>query len=471
MIAQLHWRPLMTQSPDHTPAWIAIIAATLTLAGRARADELATPAASIDDGGTLLPHPAAAWWLSAQVNVIGQAQPGFHSGYSGDNSFRSDDHAAVSVVETVFAGYELTPVTAFVVAGESVGGGGLSHAVGLAGFTNLDVLRTPDLGVTPYLGRAFVDQIIPMSSTWSVHDRDPLHILRTLPTRRFEIRAGKLSTTDMFDVNAVGSDSHLQFMNWAIDGNGAYDYAADARGYTLGAVVEYAQDEFAVRFGEMLMPKVANGVDYDFDLANARSENVEAEYHDQIAGHAGTVRLLGYLNYAKMGSYAEANATASAGTAGAPDITQSRAVGRSKYGLGLNAEHELTRQLRGFLRVGWSDGKNESFSYTEIDDTFAIGGDLRGTWWGRDADKLGLAAVTNGLSADHERHLELGGKGFVLGDGMLHYGRETIVEAYYAAPVYRGISLTVDSQLIVNPGYNIDRGPVVVGSFRLHVEI
>jgi high affinity Mn2+ porin len=427
--------------------------------------------ANADDDATLLPHPDAPWWLSAQVNVIGQAQPGFHSPYAGANSFQRDDHTAVSTVETIFAGYELTPYTAIVVAGESAGGGGLSNALGIAGYTNLDVVRNPTLGAAPYLGRAFIDQIIPLSSTWVAHDRDPLHILRKLPTRRLEIRAGKLSTVDMFDLNTVGSDSHLQFMNWSIDNNGAYDYAADTRGYTYGAVIEYAQEEFAVRFGEMLMPKVANGIDYDFDIANARGENLEAEYHDQIAGRAGTVRVLGYVNHAKMGNYALANAPALVGEIETPDIATTRQVGRTKYGVGLNVEHELTRDLHGFLRLGWSDGKNESFAYTEIDDTLAIGGDLRGTWWARDADKLGLAVVTNGLSADHERYLALGGKGFLLGDGTLHYGRETIVETYYTARVYRGVSVSADGQLVVDPGYNTDRGPAIVGSLRLHLEI
>jgi hypothetical protein len=349
----------MTQTPGRTTALGAIAAAVLTLAGPARAEDLATLAPSVEDGDgdTLLPHPNAAWWLSAQVNVIGQAQPGFHSAYTGDNSFRSDDHAAVSAVASIFAGYELTPVTALVVVGESVGGGGLSHALGLAGFTNLDVLRTPSLGAMPYLARAFIDQIIPLSSTWAAHDRDPIHLLRKLPTRRLEIRVGKLLTTDMFDVNAAGSDSHLQFMNWAIDGNGAYDNAADARGYTLGAVVEYAQDELAIRFGEMLMPSEADGVDYDFDLANARSENIEAEYHDQIAGRAGTVRL--------------------------------RA---RRQGLPARRRHAPLRPR------------------------------------------------------DDRRDL-------------LHRAR------------LPRVSLAADGQLIVNPGHNVDRGPVVAGSLRTHVEI
>ncbi|HET9626157.1 MAG TPA: carbohydrate porin [Kofleriaceae bacterium] len=455
----------MPPTLPRSSASLAIAAAMLLSPPAARAGD------PRDDGATLLPHPDAAWWLSGQINLIGQAQPGFHAPYTGDNSLRSDDHAALSTVETVFAGYEVTPVTAIVVAGESAGGGGLSNALGLGGFTNLDVVRNPSLGVAPYVARAFIDQIIPLSSEWRASERDALHVLRELPTRRIEIRAGKLATAESFDLNAIGSDSHLQFMNWTVNNNGAYDYAADTRGYTLGAIAEYAQEEFAVRFGELLMPKVANGNDYDFDIANARGENLELEYHDRIAGRAGTVRVLGFLNHARMGNYVEANAPVLVGVIDRPDITASRQVGRTKYGFGLNAEHEIVDGVRGFLRVGWSDGKNESFAFTEVDNTFELGGDVRGTWWGRGADKLGLAAVTNGLSDGHARYLQLGGKGFLLGDGNLHYARETVVEAYYTARVYRGVSLAADGQVIVDPGFNADRGPVAVGSLRLHVEI
>ena len=437
-------------------------------AGDADTDELSEPD---DDESYLLSHPAARWWLSAQGNAIAQFQPGFDSPYQGDHSFVPDDHAAISYVATVYAGYALTRTTAIILAGESAGGGGLSTALGIAGFPNLDVVRNPTLGSAPYLGRAILDQVIPLSDHWVRTARNPLHVLRALPARRLELRAGKFSTVDVFDPNEGASDSHLQFMNWAIDNNGAYDYAADTRGYTLGATIEYAAPLWALRFGEMLMPKVANGPDYDFDLANARSENLELEVHGCIAGHPGLVRGLVFVNHARMGRYGDAIATYRAQIDDTPDVTAYRVAGRVKYGFGLNAEQEVATDLHVFGRFGWNEGHYESFAYTEIDDTVLLGGDLRGGRWHRPDDKLGLAFVSNGLSADHRTYLELGGEGFILGDGKLHYGRETIVEAYYTARAYRGVSPAVDVQLVDNPGYNHDRGPVVVGSLRLHVEI
>jgi hypothetical protein len=450
---------VMTRA-EHRLLRTAALAVTLLAARPARADD-----------AYLLDHPDAPWWLSAQLNVIGQAQPGFHAPYTGDNSFRPDSHGAVSFVATVYTGYELTPTTAIVFAPESAGGGGLSDALGIAGYTNLDVVRNPTLGTAPYIARAYVVQVIPLSDNRSPHDRDPIHVLRTLPERRIEIHAGKLSTVEAFDLNAVGSDSHLQFMNWAVCNNAAYDYAADTRGYTLGVTAEYVEPGWSLRLGELLMPTVANGIDYDFNAAHARGENLELELHDELGGRPGTARLLGYVNHAKMGRYADAIAAALRGEVAVPDITASRQRGRIKVGAGFNAEHELGEALRGFARLGWNDGATESFAYTEVDNTIALGADLRGTAWSRGDDKLGVAAVSNGLSDDHRRYLALGGEGFLLGDGRLRYGRETILETYYTARVHRGTFVAADLQLIVRPGYNRDRGPITVGSLRLHLEL
>jgi len=433
---------------------LALLAVAL-LAGTAHADD-----------AYLVDHPDAAWWLSAQLNSILQAQPGFHSPYQGDNSLRPKDHSAISFVATVFAGYEVTSTTTILVTGESAGGGGLSDALGLAGFTNLDVVRNPSLGATPYLGRAVIDQIIPLDDETESNDRNPARLFHKVARHRIELRAGKLGTVDYFDVNSVGTDSHYQFMNWTVDNNGAYDYAADTRGYTLGAEIEYAAPLFAVRYGFMLMPTVANGIDYDFDLANARGEQLEVEAHECLDGHPGIVRVLGFWNHAKMGSYDEANAEVRQGLVDTPDVTATRVKGRLKYGFGVNVEQEVTDTARVFARVGWNEGKNESFAYTEVDNTVLAGGDIR-----LGPGKLGAAVVTNGISDSHRTYLQLGGKGFLLGDGTLHYGREDIFESYYTWHAWRGVFPAADLQLIANPGYNTDRGPVAVGSLRLHFEI
>ena len=235
--------------------------------------------------------------------------------------------------------------------------------------------------------------------------------------------------------------------------------------------MEYFDKSWAARFGEMLMPTVANGITLDWDLARARGENFEFEYHPVLLPKRATVvRVLGFVNHANMGSYRQAINDDLSGKDALPDITLTRRQGRVKYGFGVNAEQELTPLLRAFARLGWNDGANESFAYTEVDRTAEIGGDLRGTPWKRSQDKLGAAFVANALSGDHRRYLALGGLGFILGDGGLTYGLEKIFETYYTAHIWRGISVALDYQHVTNPGYNVVRGPVDVLSFRIHVE-
>jgi hypothetical protein len=300
--------------------------------------------------------------------------------------------------------------------------------------------------------------------------RNPLSLASTVPARRLELR-GKMSTVDFFDLNSVGSDSHLQFMNWGAVNNGAFDYAADTRGYTYGLVAELYAENWAARFGEMLMPTVANGIVLDWDVARARGENYEFEYHPELLPKRATVvRALGFENHANMGNYREAIDGYLSGKDAIPDITLYRKQGRVKYGFGLNAEQELTPLWRAFFRLGWNDGHTESFAYTEIDRTAAAGSDFRGTPWRRPQDKVGVVVVENGISGDHRRYLELGGLGFILGDGGLHYGLEKIFETYYTAHVWRGISVAFDYQNVSDPGYNRDRGPASVVSFRVHIE-
>src|SRR5438105_849472 len=188
---------------------------------------------------TMFPHPDdSRWWLSGQVNLISQTHGRFTSPYEGDNSLRPDPEQALSRLWTIYTGVKLPGHTELLFDIESAGGRGLSDALGLAGFTNLDVVRNPTLGSKPYIARAMVHMTIPLSR--EVVDTTPngLALAAHVPTRRLEIRVGKLGMADFFDVNAVGGDSHLQFTNWTVDNNGAYDYAADTRGYTYAAIVE-----------------------------------------------------------------------------------------------------------------------------------------------------------------------------------------------------------------------------------------
>jgi high affinity Mn2+ porin len=422
---------------------------------------------------TVFPHSeTSSWWISGQVNAIFQWHPSFHALYSGPNSLSPRHEHATSRVLTLYTGYQLSKHTEALFDVESAGGRGVSNALGLAGFTNVDVVRNPTLGAKPYVARAMLHHVFPFSRKEEGAERGPLTLATRQPERRLELRAGKMSLADYFDLNSVGSDSHLQFLNWTAVNNGAYDYAADTRGYTVAAMAEYEDRKWGLRFAEALMPKVANGPRLDFNLRRARAENIELELRPELLAtrHTG-LRLLSYVNHANMGSYREVVRAFLAGVDSVPTIEAHRIQGRIKYGFGINGEQELSETLRIFGRWGWNEGKNESFAYTEVNLGVEAGADLRLRRWGRPEDKLGLAFISNGISRDHQLYLKLGGRGFLLGDGSLNYAREDIVESYYNAHLWRGVSLAPDLQWVVHPGYNKDRGPVVVPGLRVHLEL
>jgi hypothetical protein len=424
------------------------------------------------DAVTMFPHSESSrWWISGQANIILQWHGSFPAKYSGANSLQSHAENATSKLYTLYLGYQLTPTTEVFLHMESAGGHGISDALGVAGFTNLDVVRNPDLSQDPYVARFMLRQIIPLGGERVTAERGPFGLATSLPARRIEFRLGKFSMVDFFDPNAWGSDSHLQFLNWTVDNNGTYDYAANTRGYTDGAILEYDDHWWTVRFAETLMPKIANGIHLDADIARARAENLETEFRGQLFPHrGGTLRLLGFLNHADMGGYRAAIDSFLAGKTPVPDIISTRRQGRHKYGFGLNFEQEITSQVGVFGRLGWSDGRNEAFAYTEVDRTLELGGFAKGAAWRRRNDRAGIVFVLNAISPDHREYLALGGKGFLLGDGALTYGHEKIFEGFYTTHVWRGIFASFDLHRITNPGYNRDRGPVIAPALRLHVD-
>ncbi len=430
------------------------------------------PAPPPDDGTqSMFPHfKSTRFWLSGQANFVFQTHPEFHALYSGPHSLGTHYDKATSRLLTLYTGVHLNDSTEVLVDIEEAGGAALSTGLGLAGNTDLDIVRNPLLSKAPYLSRGLIHKVFALSKDKIENQRTYLSLFDELPRRRLELRFGKFSIPDFFDMNSVGSDTHFQFLNWTTDNNGAYDYAADTRGYTVGLTVDYEDRNWGFRFGEALMPKVANGIDLVWKPWQAHAENFEYELrHGMIPKKAGVVRLLAYSNYANMGIYRD-QVIQAAHEHVTPDITAHPWRITRKYGFGLNLEQNLSQYLTAFARVGWDNGKTESFAYTEVDQTFAEGVGANGAWWHRRQDRAGIAFVSNAIKKDHQNYLAAGGLGFLLGDGRLNYGRENIVETYYTVHVWRGIYLAPGLQHINNPGYNRDRGPVLVPSFRAHIE-
>jgi high affinity Mn2+ porin len=430
---------------------------------------------------TMFPHSdGSRFYIAGQANIIFQAHGPFHSPYDDVNSLLGRGEYKPSLLGTLYLGAQIRrdpkTETDALFNLESAGGRGISEALGLAGFTNLDVVRNPNLGSVPYMARVQVHQTIGFTDKLIDSPRTQFSLATKVPERRFEFYFGKMSLPDYLDINTIGTDSHLQFMNWTVDNNGAWDYAADTRGYTYAAIFEYDDKDWSARYALALMPTVANGIDLDWNLHRASGQNWEFELRKPLLGsllpaeRKGVVRVLSFVNHAHMGLYRDANKAFLAGEGTRPVIQDHETFGAVKYGFGLNAEQELTRDLRAFTRIGWNEGQHESFAYTEVDQTVEFGGDYSGRSWSRPFDKLGVTFVSNAIKKDHQDYLKLGGLGFLLGDGKLNYAREDILEGYYNLHTWRGIYYALDLQYIDHPGYNKDRGPGLVESVRMHVD-
>lgn len=437
--------------------------------------ELHAQSTAADSGVGSAKWPVAL--LGTQINVITQHLVPFRASYTGANSLTPNGDTQTSQAFGLYAGASITARLQGYLDVEMLRGNGISHATGLAGITNGDVLRqgTVDLGNGPYVARAYLRYTLPLEgATLDTLARAPDQFPLTVAARRLEIFAGKLSLVDLFDLNRYANSSRWQFMNWSLFQNSAWDFAADTRGYSNGVAFVWIEPGFSLRAGSFQMPTIANGNHFDPDLRRAHGDEVEGTV---IVPFTGTVvRMLGYLNHARMGSYQialdrAAAARAAHGADTIPDIVADDQPGRTKYGVGLNVEQPLADdgETGAFLRLGWSDGANESFVFTEVDQHVSLGLQVSGVHWARKNDRVGIAAVSEGISRVHQQYLAAGGLGFLLGDGRLNYGPEQIVEAFYRAQLGPFMQVGPDVQLIRNPGYNRDRGTATVASLRINL--
>jgi high affinity Mn2+ porin len=151
------------------------------------------------------------------------------------------------------------------------------------------------------------------------------------------------------------------------------------------------------------------------------------------------------------------------------DITQTRTY-RGRHGFGLNWEQEITKNIGVFSRIGWNDGHNEAWMFTDINHSASLGVSVKGEPWRRRDDTFGLAGVTSGISRVNQEFLFAGGTGILDGDGTLNYAGEKVIETYYDCKISAHVRAAIDYQFIDNPAFNRARGPVSVFGTRLHWE-
>lgn len=418
----------------------------------------------------------ANWTLHAQLTAVYQYHPAFRSAYSGINSMNSNAEGALSLTTTIFAGRKLWKGAAVYVNPELAGGSGLSHTEGMAGFPNGEIYRVGNPTPTPFIARAYLQQIIAFKHSDSdVQESDRNQLAGKIPASRLVISLGKFGISDFFDANTYSHDARSQFLNWSLMASGAWDFPADVRGYTYGLVVEFIKPMWAIRAAVVAEPKVANGAVLDYHIDKANSETIEGEKRWKVIGHLGVIRATGYLSLTKAPKYRDATTAMINGDSSLEKIIAGSLEGTSyggvKYGFGVNAEQELTDYLGVFFRANWNDGHTATWAFTEIDNNLQLGMNMKGKLWKRPTDNWGVAIVTNGISKDHRDYLRAGGHGFIVGDGGLNYARENILETYYRAQIASFLSITLDYQFAINPGYNKDRGPVHIIGARIHFDI
>jgi hypothetical protein len=448
--------------PWRSPALAAIVAVALLLAGPAR--PCFADSAPLPDWVPRL--------LGAQFTYIGQRLIAFPAAYSGPNSLKSTGDQQATDTYGLYFGSRLTRRLQAYLDLEMARGSAVSHATGLGGLTNGDVIRegTVNLGMGPYVARAYLRYLLPLGPAGAETvpaERGMDHFPGPEPATRLEIKAGKLALTDDFDQNRYANSARLQFMNWGLFNATAWDYAADTRGYTFGVLAAWVHPAWTLRAASAQMPTLANGNVFDQHFDRARGDNLELQLGPWSRGTI--VRLLVYQNHARMGIYREAiERGLAAGTP--PDIVADDKEGRAKHGFGLNVEQPLAdRGETGlFLRLGWNDGRTEDFVFTEVDRQVSGGIQVAGNAWHRPDDRLGLGTTVHGLSRDHRDYLAAGGLGFLLGDGALRYGWEEILELYYRFQLAKAWQLSPDVQYIRDPGYNRDRGPATVLALRVN---
>jgi len=406
--------------------------------------------------------------LHGQLTNVEQFHPAFRSPYQGANSLDPAATGRETTDATLSAQARLWRGAGAHVDAEIDQGFGLSNTLGVAGFPSGAAYKVGSFDPYFRVPRLFLRQVLgPRAKQASGDGADPS--AGTEDPESLTLTAGKFSAVDVFDTNRYAHDPRADFLNWSVIEAGAYDYAADAWGYSYGAAAEWTRSRWTLRGGVFALSRVPNQRELDrtfqqFELV------AETERRHEWSGRAGSLKLLVFANHGRMGSYDEA--VRQAAGAGVPPDTASVRVPAWRPGVALNLEQELSPDLGLFARASANDGSKEAYDFTEINRSVSAGLSLAGSGWGRPQDTVGLAAAVNALSSAARRYFAAGGMGILIGDGRLpDYGFEKILETYYAARLTEALTLSADFQYIVNPAYNADRGPVRVFGIRVHAQI
>ncbi|MET4388455.1 high affinity Mn2+ porin [Bradyrhizobium sp. F1.4.3] len=426
-----------------------------------------TPWMPAVDGKTKLPE-SGDWNVHAQTTLLPQGYGPIHSPYASPFSLPGSGQFQATWTTTAFLGARLWDGGEFYFNPELAQGFGLNGTLGLAGFSNGEAQKAGAPFPKIRAQRYYLKQTFGLGGEQEAVDDAPNQLAGKRDIDRLTLIVGRFAIGDFFDGNAYAKDPRADFMNWAMWSSAAYDFPADLPGYTRGAVVELNRKDWAIRAGLFQVPSAPNSDVLTFKTGGTV---VEFEERHAIFEQPGKLRVGVFANSGNTANYREAVDLAAANPAlDINDIVTATQRDRLKYGFYVNLEQQIAGDVGLFARASWNDGQNQILSFTDIDRSLSGGLSIKGSRWGRPDDTVGIGGAINGLSAAHRDFLAAGGTGLLIGDGQLNYRTERILEAYYAYSVIKGVTLTADYQLVVNPAYNADRGPVSIFSGRLHAE-
>lgn len=405
------------------------------------------------------------WSLHGQFTAVAQRHDRFTSPYEGSNSLKAAEGTKTTMDATAFLGLRLWPGGEFYLNPEFDRGFGLSDTLGAAGFPSGEAYKVGHHSPYGRLQRAFLRQVVALGDApGAAQESGANQLAGPRPADHLTLTVGKFSVVDVFDTNGYAHDPRADFLNWSVIDAGAFDYAADSWGYSLGAAAEWNQGAWSGRAGLFALSREPNGTRLDTSFAQHQWV-AEVEHRHELGGRPGKLRLLVFSSHARMGAYDDAVA------AGAPVDTANVRRMAVKRGFSINAEQALAAGVGAFARYSRNDGRTEAFDFTDINRSLSAGVSVNGAAWSQPDHTLGLALALNSLSGPARRYFAAGGLGILIGDGRLNrYASEQIAEAYYAMRLAPGLSAALDLQRLQHPAYNAERGPATVLGVRLHAE-
>ena len=434
---------------------------------------------------TVVPEPSATpvperWSIHVQATNTQQYHGSFAAAYTGGNSLFPNGDTQKSFNTSFFFGGRLWKGAEFYVDQEFDQGFGLGNPgplgfynglVGGAGYFSNEANK---VGATQVYGRTqryFIRQTFNLGGERQQLDPDQDQLRGSIDADHLILQFGKFSVVDVFDQNAYAHDSKNDFLNWSVIEMGSFDYAADAWGFTRGLSAELTQGPSTWRAGIFQLSLVPNGTQLERSFLRQFSPIVEYERRTSFfGGHPGSLKGLFFGDYGYLGLYDEA-VTSAAGTGQPPDLASVRGSKHWKVGGGVNVQQEIAPYVGFFGRVSAMNGIVEEVDWAVIDRSISLGFSFDGTRWKRPNDAIGIAAVSNSISAPARRYFTAGGLENTMGDGGLSFAGEQIIEGYYKLGFGKIFALTGDYQRIIHPAYNLVRGPVSIFSLRYHAQI